>query len=596
MDSRRWLCLGVLATALALPQAAQAAVRCVPVTVPGCNTAHATIAAAVTAASNDDTIQIAAGSYPEAISTTKRLSFVGAGAGTLASATGATVIIPPSGAALNLSRGGSVRTLRAVGSNGFSGSSGILLQPDVDGTFAYTLTDVIGTGGDGFDIALGFGGYGLVAASSSAARIMNLSITGGAFRAGSSISLLAGTGMYLSGAGLAATLSNTSAVGVPTAGTAFSASSAATVDATGLTAQGYTAAQLSDSTVTLRRSRVEGVIGGLTVYDSTAATPTTVSAIDSLITATPTAAVNAVGLSVMTFGGASAAAVNLRGSTVVARGVDPQYAVVSRPASGAPMATIDLRNSIARLEGPAEADEADIAADRGTVTAAYSDFATRLQLNGGSATAPGSGTNLTADPLFDAGAFTLQSGSPLIDRGDPSVVTAGELDLAGNPRAAGLAPDIGAYELQPPSPPPPPANSAPSLTHLSMTNKAFAPVGAHASARHKKVKRGTTFRYQLSEAAAVTIVIERKASGRRAGKRCVKPNRKNRKHHGCKRWIRAGTLRAAEASGSQSTAFTGRFGRHALPRGRYRARIRAKDALGALSAERRLAFRVVRAR
>jgi hypothetical protein len=129
-----------------------------------------------------------------------------------------------------------------------------------------------------------------------------------------------------------------------------------------------------------------------------------------------------------------------------------------------------------------------------------------------------------------------------------------------------------------------------------MTNSVFAPVGAAAARRRKAVKRGTTFRYELSEAATVTIVIERKASGRRAGKRCVKPNRKNRKHHGCKRWVKTGTVRAAEQSGSQSTAFTGRFGKHALAPGRYRARIRAKDALGALSAERRLAFRVVRAR
>ena len=121
MDSRRGPFLALLVAALAVPSAAQAAVRCVPVTGPGCTSSHATIAAAVTAAApTGDTIKIAAGTYGESISTTKSLSFVGAGAGTLGSAAGATVIAPPSGSAFNLSRGGSLRALRAVGATSFS--------------------------------------------------------------------------------------------------------------------------------------------------------------------------------------------------------------------------------------------------------------------------------------------------------------------------------------------------------------------------------------------------------------------------------------------------------------------------------------------
>src|SRR5215218_7462245 len=97
MDSRRGLFLGLLAAALALPSPAQAApaVRCVPAAGSGCSSAHTTIAAAVSAAADGDTIRIAAGSYAESISTTKRLSFVGAGAG-------ATTIAPASGSALTL--------------------------------------------------------------------------------------------------------------------------------------------------------------------------------------------------------------------------------------------------------------------------------------------------------------------------------------------------------------------------------------------------------------------------------------------------------------------------------------------------------------
>jgi hypothetical protein len=601
MDSRRGLCLALAVAALALPQAAQAAVRCVPVGGPGCTTSHATINAAVTAAANDDTIRIAAGTYAEAVSTTKRLNFIGAGSGTLASATGATVIAPGSGTAMMLSRGGSVRSLRAVGATGFSGGYGVYVAPDVDGTFAYTMTDVIGIGGVGTDITLGSGGYGLVASSATAARIINLTVNGGTFRGGNG-TLSAGYGAGLYGLGLTANVTGATLLGPSGGAPGVVAGGGATVDATGITAQGTYAAQFGDATVNLRRSRIEGIYSGLYVYESSSAPATYVSVTDSLITVTPPGAFDAVALSAQTSSGSAPLTVPIRGSTIIARGVDPLAAVAARPPSGAPSTNIDLRNSIARLEGGAESGEGDLAADRGTVTAAHSDFATRLQLNGGTVTPPGSGTNLTADPLFNAGAFTLRSTSPLIDRGDASLVAAGELDLAGNPRSAGAAPDMGAFEFQPPAAPPPPpptpANAAPGLTKVSMTNSVFAPVTARAAGAGAagKVKRGTTFRYVLSEAARVSVVIERRAVGRRVGKRCVKPTRRNAAHRKCKRWVRIGRLRAAEQAGRQSTRFTGRFGKRALAPGRYRARISAKDALGARSRERRLAFTVVRAR
>ena len=528
---------------------------------------------------------------------------MGVGAGTLASAAGATVISPASGGALTLPRGGSVRSIRLVGSSGLAAFTGLTIQPDIDGSFTYSVSDVIGIGGSSSDIVFGFPGSGLMAASASAGRVVSLAVTRSAFRGGTSVSFFDSAGASLSGAGLTAGMTDTSLIGPSDGGTGLTVFSQAVIDGTGLLSQGLAGAQVADSTVTFRRSRIEGVSGtgtasaGLAVADSVAGTPTTVSVIDSLVSVTPNVAANAVALSATASVGAGTAAVTVRGSTVLARGTDPQYAVVARPAAGAPSTTIALTNTIARLEGPAEADEADVAADRGTVTAAYSDFATRREVNGGTATAPGSATNLTADPLFDAGAFTLQSSSPLIDRG-ASVVTAGELDLAGNPRAAGLAPDIGAYEFQPPvvPPPPPPSNTAPGLSKVSMTNTVFAPVAARAARARKAVKHGTTFRYVLSEAATVSIVIERQAPGRRAGKRCAKPTHKNAKRRTCTRWLRAGRLSALEQAGRQSTAFAGRIGPRALAAGRYRARIRAKDGAGARSTERRLAFRVVRAR
>jgi hypothetical protein len=133
----------------------------------------------------------------------------------------------------------------------------------------------------------------------------------------------------------------------------------------------------------------------------------------------------------------------------------------------------------------------------------------------------------------------------------------------------------------------------------------FAPVrkggkvaAAEAKAKKRKVRRGTRFRYRLSEPARITIRIERALSGRTKGKgkkkRCVKPTRKNRKAKRCTCYKRVTTLCANKQAGKQSTAFTGRVKGKALKPGRYRARLVATDAQGARSKERRLALRIVR--
>ena len=190
-----------------------------------------------------------------------------------------------------------------------------------------------------------------------------------------STSFIQGTGLAVCGRGLSASLSNTSAVGPASpGGDGLAAGGGSTVDVTGLSAGGHNAAKLGDSTITIRRSgRRRGERGGR--YDWQAATPSTVNLIDDLVTATPTSAVNAAALSAVTAGGASAAAVQRARLDHRGARVDPECAVVARPALGAPAATIDLRNSIEQLEGGAEADEENVAADRGSVTASHSDLA-----------------------------------------------------------------------------------------------------------------------------------------------------------------------------------------------------------------------------
>jgi hypothetical protein len=221
-----------------------------------------------------------------------------------------------------------------------------------------------------------------------------------------------------------------------------------------------------------------------------------------------------------------------------------------------------------------------------------------------------------------------------VDRGDPSAVTAGERDLAGRPRAVdydgdGVAePDIGAYELPAPpkvvEPPPPPDQARPSLGKVTVTNKVFAPEAAHAKATaadrdrardrararnrdraRARIKRGTIFRYLLSEPATVTIAVERRARGRRArarargrgvGRCLPAKHRKAKRGRPCIRWIRAGTLKSVEQAGAQGTPFSGRFKGHALKPGRYRARMVGRDGSGNRSRESRVTFKIVRAR
>ena len=108
------------------------------------------------------------------------------------------------------------------------------------------------------------------------------------------------------------------------------------------------------------------------------------------------------------------------------------------------------------------------------------------------------------------------------------------------------------------------------------------------------VKKGTTFRYSLSEAAGVTFTVQRRGRGRRVGRSCKKPTRANRKRRKCTRYTRVGAFRHQGAAGSNSKRFSGKIGRKALRPGRYRALLVAVDAAGNRSAERRVRFRVVK--
>jgi uncharacterized delta-60 repeat protein len=142
-------------------------------------------------------------------------------------------------------------------------------------------------------------------------------------------------------------------------------------------------------------------------------------------------------------------------------------------------------------------------------------------------------------------------------------------------------------------PPPPPDTTPPTLT-ASMTHKQFrVGKGTSAFTARKRAPVGTAFRYTLSEAARVTIRLERATKGVRRGKRCVKPTKRR---HGkrCTRFVRVGRLVRESPLGKTKVPFNGRIKRRALKLGNYRAVIFAVDAAGNTSASKRLKFKVVR--
>ena len=224
---------------------------------------------------------------------------------------------------------------------------------------------------------------------------------------------------------------------------------------------------------------------------------------------------------------------------------------------------------------------------------------------------PTSGSNGTGDADFkDAadGDFRPRAGSPLIDAGtdDPDL---GPTDLDGRQRKSGPAVDIGAYEFHAPAPPAPAAqpqpqpqpdrpagepepvgpvvdNLAPTLSGLGLTNKRFK-VGKAATATAARAKTGTTFVYSLSDAATVTIAIQKRTTGRRRAKRCGKATRRNRRAKKCVRFVavRNGTLTRAGLLGPNALPFSGRIGAKALKPGKYRAVFSARDGAGNASAK-----------
>jgi len=140
--------------------------------------------------------------------------------------------------------------------------------------------------------------------------------------------------------------------------------------------------------------------------------------------------------------------------------------------------------------------------------------------------------------------------------------------------------------------------TAPAFLSASMRPRRFA-VNRRGRAEKPvtaRVRRGTTIRFRLSEAGRVLFTVQRAAPGRKVGRACRKPTRRNRTKRRCTRWVQPRRFAMNAAAGANRKRFSGRIGRRSLRPGRHRVTLTATDAAGNRSATRRLRFRVLRAR
>jgi putative NIF3 family GTP cyclohydrolase 1 type 2 len=235
--------------------------------------------------------------------------------------------------------------------------------------------------------------------------------------------------------------------------------------------------------------------------------------------------------------------------------------------------TLDLKNAIAS-GGKADLEAADTLGFGGAakLIVAHSNF--DVAANGPNGTVIDAGGNQTAPPLFldaAAGDYREGAGSPTIDAGVNDQLS--PLDLDGNARLLGAAPDIGAFEFVPP-PASVGAAAGAVIQSLAVAPKTFRAGkvgGAVISARKgRKAPVASTVTYNLSAAATVAFSVERKVSGRRVGKRCVKKTKANATKRKCSlfRPVRGGFSHTGAAGGNRFK-FSGRLAK-ALTPGSYR--------------------------
>ena len=223
----------------------------------------------------------------------------------------------------------------------------------------------------------------------------------------------------------------------------------------------------------------------------------------------------------------------------------------------------------------------------------------RLTSFNGNDTIDGRGGNDTIDAGDGEDAVTARDGGPdSVNCGAAGdTVTA---DVLGVDTLTGCESVL--FAPGPPGPPgaggPPPAVAdtlAPSFTGRPTASPRSFEVDSKGRRETavSAAKKGTAFRYSLSEAATVTFGVERATGGRRVGGRCRKRTGANAKGRRCTLFSRVSAFRASAVAGRNSTRFSGRIGRRSLAPGSYRARLTAVDRAGNRSRTVNVSFRIL---
>jgi hypothetical protein len=130
---------------------------------------------------------------------------------------------------------------------------------------------------------------------------------------------------------------------------------------------------------------------------------------------------------------------------------------------------------------------------------------------------------------------------------------------------------------------------------FSATTFRAAASGGAIGAGGKTVPVGTRVTFTASEAGSVKFRVQRRAAGRKVGKKCKAPSRKNRRKRSCIRYpALRGSFTVQATPGVNTFAFRGRIGGRKLKPGRYRLAGSAKDRAGNSAPVPAKAFRIVR--